>query len=158
MSGHAIRVRSFEDLKKARRVMEEVTRGEQGQTLLVSVTDDEIHVVGGGVRGTDLWRLLWIATEAIKASEAKQKEIRLKPGPIEPRADKSGRKRVPEITTDANGELRAPPGESFLFCGECGHNTWFVTSCDDGTPGRDACTRCGNEIAYLRMDHAPGKS
>jgi hypothetical protein len=33
-----------------------------------------------------------------------------------------------------------------------------VTFRDDGSPGRDACTRCGNEVVYMRQQHEEGRA
>jgi hypothetical protein len=161
MSGdYAVRTRTFQDADKGKKVMEEALKDAPSQALLVTITGDQIHVVGAGVRSTELWKLVAIAAQANEAMEKRQREIRLRPGtePNEPRPDRSGRKRVPLITTDADGELHTPKGEQFIFCGECGHNTWYVTGRDDGSPGRNACTRCGNEIEYLKMQHETGRA
>lgn len=137
--------------------------------LLVTCTQDGTwNVLAGGQMGSwQAGQAALIAGHAAVQLEQAERQQGLKPDlkfdldtPTYPELvahKRSGRIRQREITADEQGELQAPKGEEFMFCGECSANRWFVTvNSSDGGPGRIACVRCGNEIAMLRVTAQPG--
>jgi len=70
----------------------------------------------------------------------------------------AGRRRHPEIVANADGSLTAPPGETFIFCAECGAAKWFLTQLefDLGPFARSVCVSCGNELKFITANPGEG--
>ena len=161
--GARVRVATSRAKSKARDQLRALLRDTSlTQTLAMGLNEaGEWTMLAGGMSALDVGRALLVATrgvELIVKHEAEQGgggsrivlDIRV-PVDLEMKGKATGRRRKPEITYDDDGELQAPPGEAFSFCAECGASRWYATVREDGTPGRLACVRCGNEIAMVRV-------
>lgn len=160
-----IRIRTARARSKARDQLRELLRDTSLVQAVVIACNAEgaWTVLAGGCTSRDMAEALMIGTQALDrvlVNEAAQNGAGLRLDdtvPVAPGMGTMGRKRKPGITTDAEGEMVAPPGESFMYCGECGASRWFVTMMTaDNAPGRHACVRCGNEVLYLRLLHEAG--
>lgn len=162
-----VRIRTARARSKARDQLRKLLRDTSLIQAVVIACNAEgaWTVLAGGTTGRDMAEALGIGTKALEQvlqHEAEQggagAPIRLDDRtPVEPLKPRVGRKREPEITTDAEGDLKAPPGETFCHCGECGASRWYATViADTAAPGRLACIRCGNEVKMLRIVHREG--
>lgn len=161
--GVRVRVATSRAKSKARDQLRALLRDTSlTQTLALGLNEaGEWTMLAGGMTARDVGAALMVASrgvDLILKHEAEQGgaggKIMLDARvPFDPlmigRA--TGRRRKPDITTDAEGELQTPPGEAFSYCAECGASRWYATVRDDGTPGRLACVRCGNEVAMVRV-------
>lgn len=164
-----VRIRTARARSKARDQLRELLRDTSLIQAVVIACNAEgaWTVLAGGTTGRDMAEALGIGTKALEQvlqHEAEQggagAPIRLDDRtPVEPLKPREGRKREPEITTDAEGEMQAPPGEAFLYCAECGASRWYALVMSvTNAPARLACIRCGNEIKTLQILHQEGRA
>ena len=162
-----VRIRTARARSKARDQLRELLRDTSLVQAVVVACNAEgaWTVLSGGMTGRDMGVALMVGTGALQRVLAQEAaaggagaplklDIRV---PVEGGLGSTGRKRKPEITMDAEGQMVAPPGEAFMFCGECGASRWYVTI-NDATlsRGRQACIRCGNEVVEVQMLHQAG--
>lgn len=155
------RLRTARARSKARDQLRELLRDTSLiHSLVVACNSDEQWMVlVGGMTPAEMGEALLVGTTALSRyvdHEASVGGIGSRISldartPIEPLRPSTGRKREPEITRDAEGEMHAPGDESFTYCAECGASRWYATVLPDGSPGRLACVRCGNEIKMIRV-------
>jgi len=164
-----VRLRTARAQGKARDQLRELLRDTSLiQTLVIARNaKDEWTVLVGGLRAQEVGGALVVGAETLDILIEHENKVDGGNGPVRldfsapvegPPGERLGRKRVPEVTKDAEGNLISPTGEAWMSCAECGCNRWFVTVREDGAPGRQACIRCGNEIVQLQMQHTEGRA
>jgi hypothetical protein len=160
-----VRVRASKKPGKSHRAFEELKRsGRLTGFVVIAATGDDFQVIADMTLDA-ITDALYAAAQGVKHAREREdqtdSDVRLDPSldveTIAPE-DRHGRRRKPEVTRDPDGSLRAPNGEAFIFCAECGAARWFLTQLqhDFGPFARSVCARCGNELKFVTASPGQG--
>jgi ribosomal protein S27AE len=157
-----VRLQASSDPAKQKRQRQELFNSGSVAThvILAQLKDGGFHIVSMGMKPEDIGLALVAAAEGLVHHRGQESAIRLRAQGIgETMNPGTGSYAGParkqrEVGTDAAGNLKPPPGESFIRCGECENPGFFIANHEaDDTPARFVCAKCGNEIKLLRVTH-----
>lgn len=154
MTLRAVRLQTAKARAKALKQYQELRRTQQIDRAIViaELANGDIHVLGQDLTPNEMAPLLLVAADVMERADADRKIVKLV---AHQKVEHQGawnqsKPRPKRITTDKDGILIAPPGETFISCGECGHPTWHVLHRSDlDITSRYACAHCGNEVEQI---------
>jgi len=159
--GIPVRLRTRADRKRAFEAYDEIRRGARtdGAVVLAKMKDGTLQVLGMQVGLDEIGVMLLSAANALAEADKQRQALRPEPhqDPVQRGVHNQNKPAPRAIALDAQGNMRPPPGETFISCGECGHPRFYVLFREaDDTPARYACAHCQNEIVNRRIYHAEG--
>jgi hypothetical protein len=162
---HTARVRTAADKKKALGIYDQMRReGKVARSLVVVERHNgHLDLLGQGLRLNEMADLIMASAQAVASAAEQQnaprREAAAEPAEHGPVVGLTTPEHQRGMTTDAEGLLVPPAGETLISCSLCSHPRFHVTIVEaDQLPGRVACAHCGNEIIFHRMHHPEGRA
>ena len=158
-----VHVRTARDRRKALAQLAALRNTGQiaAAAVIARLRDGSYEVLGQEMTTSDLARALMAGAGALASVEERRRQPRREAHhqPISTGETVGQTLATRAITTDADGVLVPPPGETIISCGVCRHPTFHVLLREaDDALARFACAHCGNEIMMHEIHHAAGRA
>lgn len=166
----ALRLRSGRAREKALAIISEVLADlSWSRFVLIAGNRDgsQWTVVPGQMTGQDLADAMLAGAHGVQQFAQNEKRLAKVGMPVRIDVSERGDGPPPNASPDQlkrecriapSGAIEAPPGEAFVFCGQCGGSRFYATA--QNTPGgptrRLCCIGCGNEVAVHRVTAEAG--